>query len=85
MYNYMLYEKFKNNNNNNNKTNTPTYFINVFDDGNCKYKMLENEWVITGNSNNGKVSLLHKHSDITIKSISAWKVQLIENNNNENK
>ena len=66
----------------NSKLKTPTYFINVFDDGNYKYKMLENEWFITGNPNPGKVSLLHKHSFRTIKSISAWKVQIIEKNDN---
>ena len=88
----MLYEKIKKKNSNvstnvnNNKTNIPIYFITVFDDGNSKYNELENQWIITGNPNPGKVTLLHKNSDITIKSISAWKVQLIENSNyNENK
>ena len=85
MYNYMLYEKFKNDNNNNNSmgikkdNHNPTYFINTFDDGNRKYQELKNEWIITGNPNPGKVTLLHKNSSTTIKSISAWKIQLIEN------
>jgi len=52
--------------------------ITVFDDGNQKFEKLENEWIITDNVKPGKVSLLHKKSYTTIKSISAWKIQLIE-------
>ena len=83
MYNYMLYEKFKNNKNNPDNIKKyiykPTYFISTFDDGNSKYQELENQWIITDNPQPGKVTLAHKNSPTTIKSISAWKIQLIEN------
>ena len=67
------------------KNPLPTYMISVFDDGNGKYEQLENKWFITGNPVPGKVSLLHKNSSTSIKSISAWKVQLIEKENTNKK
>ena len=82
MYNYLICNKFnfgeKKTNTSNNINNTNTYMINVFDDGNQTYKELENKWTITGNPNPGKVTLLHKDSNTVIKSISEWKIQIIE-------
>ena len=50
------------------------FTINVFDDGNEKYKDCKNEWSLSGRWR-GKVSLVNKDDpDIKIYSISAWKV-----------
>ncbi len=56
--------------------------ITVFDDGNDVYKQYENRWYITGSKFHGsKVELTNTvEKDIKIKSISAWKVQIIEKN-----
>ena len=80
MYNYLICNKFKflQNNKNINDIQLNTYMISVFDDGNQKYEKLKNEWMITDNVKPGKVSLLHKNSYTTIKSISSWKIHLIE-------
>lgn len=57
--------------------------INVFDDGNSEYKRYENRWYITGSKFHGsKVELTNVvEKDIKINSISAWKVEVIRNNN----
>ncbi len=57
--------------------------INVFDDGNDVYKRYENIWNITGSKFHGsKVELTNAvEKEIKINSISAWKVEVIRNNN----
>ena len=58
--------------------------ITVFDDGNDVYKRYENIWNITGSKFHGsKVELTNAvEKEIKIKSISAWKVKVIQDNNN---
>jgi len=64
--------------------------INVFDDGNDVYKRYENIWNITGSKFHGSKSKFHGskveltnavEKEIKINSISAWKVEVIRNNN----
>jgi hypothetical protein len=82
MYNYLICNKFNFSQKYNNiEKNHRMYMISVFDDGNQKYKELENKWIITGNPRHGKVTLLHNNSSLVIKSISAWKIQIIEDHN----
>jgi hypothetical protein len=50
-----------------------TYSILVFDDGNEKYKDLPNTWEIE-KSLNGKCTIKNKKENITINSISEWKL-----------
>lgn len=53
------------------------YKINIFDDGNEKYKQYQNIWEIYSVWK-GKVSLINKkNNDIKITSISAWKIYKI--------
>jgi hypothetical protein len=50
------------------------FTINVFDDGNERYKDYKNEWSLSGRWR-GKISLVNKDDpNIKIDSISAWKV-----------
>ena len=57
---------------------TIVYFINVYDDGNERYNMYHNRWVIL-DSWKGKVSIMNKINQcIKIKSISYWKLTQIE-------
>ena len=51
--------------------------ITVFDDGNEIYKKYSNIWNIIKTNNKGKVQLLNTADNITIPSISLWKVKLI--------
>jgi len=63
----------------NNNTNK-IYIINVFDDGNDKYKIYENRWLKANDSiiGKGKVSLINeKNTSIRINSISKWKITTI--------
>ena len=83
MYNYLICNKFNFREKKTNNSNTNTYMINVFDDGNQNYKELENKWTIVGNPNPGKVKLLNNDSNTVIKSISAWKIQIIEDEKNK--
>ena len=53
--------------------NFKKYKINVFDDGNEKYKEYSNEWYILYNEN-GKYMLKNIRYGIVINSISCWKV-----------
>jgi hypothetical protein len=53
------------------------YQINVFDDGNHKFKNYSNQWYMQGEWKS-KVSLVNKYdNDIQICSISNWKINLI--------
>lgn len=54
--------------------------INTFDDGNDKYRVFKNNWLILGTNNRGKYLIKHKE-DNSIKpfSISSWKVNEIKN------
>ena len=53
------------------------YKINIFDDGNEKYKRYHNIWEIYSIWK-GKVSLINNiNNDIKITSISVWKLQII--------
>jgi hypothetical protein len=53
------------------------YYIRVFDDGNQRYKDLPNEWIITSNCKQGKVSIKNLNGRDIINSISYWKLSLI--------
>jgi len=53
------------------------YTINVFDDGNDKYKYYKNEWYKYG-SWRGKIALVNCHdTEMMIPSISEWKTSSI--------
>ncbi len=56
------------------------FSIIVFDDGNIVYKNSPNVWIVTGSRfNGGKVSLKNaENENIIIKSISSWKIRVIE-------
>ena len=57
------------------------YILNSnFDDGNDKYRVFKNNWLILGTNNRGKYLIKHKE-DNSIKpfSISSWKVNEIKN------
>jgi hypothetical protein len=50
------------------------YSILIFDDGNQKYQLYENQWVISGIWM-GKYALINRlNPEIKIPSISAWKL-----------
>ena len=50
------------------------YMIHNFDDGNEKYEMYDNNWIIFGEWK-GKVSVFnHEEPSIILKSISRWKL-----------
>ena len=50
------------------------YMIQNFDDGNEKYEMYDNSWIIFGVWK-GKVAIFnHMNPDIILKSISMWKL-----------
>ncbi len=53
--------------------------IIVFDDGNQRFKMCDNKWIITGSRFNGQKIALKNLTDksITIRSISSWKIKPI--------
>ena len=57
-------------------TNT-TCNIVIYDDGNEIYKKYTNIWFIKKTNDKGKVSLKNKYDDITINSISLWKLKII--------
>jgi len=58
-------------------SDTDNYKINVFDDGNEKYKGYENEWRIYGYWKD-KVALFNIYNqDIRIGSISKWKIYTV--------
>ena len=59
--------------------NNTECIINVYDDGNDIYKKYNNHWIITSTNNKGKVKLKNTQHDITINSISFWKVKIINN------
>jgi len=53
--------------------------IIVFDDGNQRFKHLNNSWIVTGSRFNGQKVALKNITDksIIIQSISSWKVKPI--------
>ena len=55
--------------------------IIVFDDGNKKFKSMENTWFVCGEWK-GKLRLIHTDKKTVIQSISRWKVirNIITNN-----
>ena len=60
-----------------NSNSNSLYKINIFDDGNEKYKQYQNIWEIYSVWK-GKVSLINKkNNDIKITSISSWKIYKI--------
>jgi hypothetical protein len=55
------------------------YEIIVFDDGNQKLKDLHNRWTLIGTTHGGgKYILKHVKTNITINTISAWKVRRMD-------
>ena len=50
------------------------YKIDVFDDGNQRYKQYTNKWFIVGSWGKGKVRLLNIDNTTEIRSISRWKL-----------
>jgi len=53
------------------------HMINTFDDGNEKYNMYYNEWIIFGEWKEKKALFNYHNQDIIIKSISSWKLTKI--------
>jgi hypothetical protein len=53
--------------------NTQTYTIIVYDDGNEKYREYSNRWKIIKRTK-GKCTIVNEKENITIPSISEWKL-----------
>lgn len=53
-----------------------TIKINVFDDGNEKFKFFINKWTVCGKWK-GKVKLINIDKITTINSISSWKITIL--------
>jgi len=54
------------------------YTINTFDDGNKKYEVYENKWLVFGIWR-GKYALVNRVvPSVKINSISQWKISIIE-------